>query len=102
MRIHIPNAKSKQLMSIDEGEHFLMRGHDGLRHRAQIIQNEISEFQMTERKLSDHKRMRQNFSRIEQFHESRITPTQMIDPNRRVGQNHLGNARRRRGATNRD
>jgi hypothetical protein len=26
----------------------------------------------------------------------------MIDPNRRVGQNHLGNARRRRGATNRD
>jgi hypothetical protein len=26
----------------------------------------------------------------------------MIDPNRRVGQNHLGNARRRRGAINRD
>ncbi len=101
MRIHISKTLSEQPALTDHMQYFPVRGDDGLWHGAQVIQNDTSRRQMTQRKFADHEGMCQNLAGIKKLHERWIVSAQMFDPHRRVGQNHLRDARRRRGAVSR-
>jgi hypothetical protein len=84
-------------MLVDEMEHFVLCGRDGLGQNLQSAQNEAALPQITQRKLAYHKRMNQNLSGVEQMHKGLLARAQMIDPHRRVDQYHFRLGRRRRG-----
>ena len=85
-------------MLLDEAQHFLIARDDGLRQVLQRSENDAALAQSPECKLACDEGMHQNLCRLEQPDEVLIRPTEMIDPNRTVGQDQTGLCLRRGGA----
>jgi hypothetical protein len=100
MCIDIADAKSEQLMVVDEIQHFLVRGDDGLRHEAQVFQNKMTLPQIAEGQFADYEGMYQDLSGLKQLLKRRVALAQVVAPYRRIDVDQADLDRRRRGATN--
>lgn len=99
MNIDITDAEAMKLMPVYEVQDFRRRGKWRLRQILQGIQYSSARTQISQSKLTDHERMRQNFSRIEKAFEHRVFHPQMVNPNRSIDEDHARLGRRRGGAT---
>lgn len=95
MGVDVADAEARESVPLDEMHHFLMRGDLRLGHVLQRRQNRLALPQIAQRQFTDDKRMRQHAAGIEQAGKAIVTRPQMIDPDRRIGEDHAGSGRRR-------
>src|SRR6266568_1239947 len=95
MGVDIPDTEPEKCVPIDEVKNFLISRAVGSRQVVQGAENELALSEMAQGKLSDHEGMRQNLSGVEEPREGFITGAQVIDPDRRIDQDHLASGRRR-------
>src|SRR5262245_61046870 len=100
MGIDISNTSAKQCMQVDELQHLAIVGDHGLRQFRKGADYQIALTDGTEGQLAGHKRMHEHLAATEQARKKTIAAAQMIDPDRRVDQNHAGSSRRLGGALN--
>lgn len=84
-------------MSVYEDQYFFLGSLMNFRKVLEGIENLCAPAQMAQRQLTEDERMRNNEPAVEYCGELLVANAQMIDPNRRIGQDHAG-FRRRRGA----
>jgi hypothetical protein len=101
MRIDIADTGPEEPMPVDEKQHFLGRSELGLWQVVKVAEDETARLKMTERKFTNHERMRQYLPSFEQLRESMIASSKVIYPDRSIGQDHFRGIRRRGGAFNR-
>src|SRR6266436_3766906 len=95
MGIDIADAAAVKRFAIDELEHFQVRGAGRLRHPPQYPQNVVTLSQIAERKLAQHERMPEHPAVFEQRVEYRAGRPEMLDPDRRIDEDHPRFVRRR-------
>ena len=93
--IDIPDAAPEQPLTIDELQHFSVRGAVRLRQPPQHAQNLRTPPQIAERELTQHERVPEHLAVAQQRREYRAGRPQVIDPDRRVDEDHAGFGRRR-------
>src|SRR5216683_3079173 len=98
MSIDVADPDPEQGVLVDEMSDFLIRRDFGLRQVRQGIQNEIALPQPSQGQLTRHERMSKNLTSFEEGGELPVACAQMIDPDRRIDQDH-GRVGRRRGGT---
>jgi hypothetical protein len=99
MSIDVPDPDPEQGVLVDEMSDFLIRRDFGLRQVRQGIQNEIALPQPSQGQLTRHERMSKNLTSFEEGGELPVACAQMIDPDRRIDQDHGRVVGRRRGVT---
>lgn len=100
VRVDVANAVPEKAC-IDEIQHFLVRRDDRLRQILQGLQDDAARLKMTECKLANNERMREDFLRLKQLRQRGIAASEVIHPNRRISQNHFCGIRRRGAAFSR-
>lgn len=105
MDINPADAKTSKAMSVDEGQRFDVRCNGRTRQQTQRIENTGAILQLAARKFADDEWMAKHEALLEQIRECRVATTEMVDPDRRIDQDHGDErrvratiARRRRGA----
>lgn len=89
-------AGPAQVVGVDERKRLVIRGNLRNRQSSQERKDKIALSQIAESNFSDDERMGENTPLPERRRERLVARAQMIDPDRRVYQNHFG--RRRGGA----
>ena len=88
MNIDVADAEASQLMPVDEMQNFVVGRRSGLRKVCQGLQDDAARLQMAQGEFADHEWMGQHLSAIQQSAKCSVTGTQMLDPNRRVDEDH--------------
>ena len=98
MGIDVAYSAPKQRMVVDEMENLRVRGDACMGQAGQRVQHDFALTQIAQGKFADDKGVRQDRSRIEQRGEGLVAHPQMLDPDRRIDQDHIEPDRRRGGA----
>jgi hypothetical protein len=93
--IDVTDPQTGKRMAVNETERFVVARCGRLRKIQQRIDNNLPLAQRAERDFTDDVRMRQHFAPLEELAEDYIARTKMIDPDRRIDQDHLADGRRR-------
>ena len=88
MGIDISDAAPEKRSAIDKVEDLVIRHYGGLGQLSQSAQHKITFAQSTESELARHKAMPEYFSAVEQMAEHTIAGPQVVDPDRRIYQDH--------------
>ena len=88
MGVDVPDADAEKRSAIDEVEDLVIRRDGGLGQLSQSAQHKITFAQSTESELARHKAMPEYFSAVEQMAEQTIAGPQVVDPDRRIYQDH--------------
>ena len=97
MYIHPAQPAPIQLCLLDKPKNLIVVRHHHLRQRGKQSQDLCSSTQPSASKLSHHKRMRDDMAVNKHLTQPRIPAPEMVDPDRRVHQNHAALPDRRRG-----
>ena len=99
MDVNVPDTTPKQFKLINEMQDFWLGGDVGTRQIREGSQHHLALAQVAQSEFANHKRMGENHAGVEQFGERLVMPTQMIDPDGRIHQDHARAGRRRGGAS---
>jgi hypothetical protein len=94
------DADAEQLVVLDEGEQLGGSRHDGLRELFDEPEHACAIAQPPQRELAGHPRMRHRPPLLEHRDKRGVTVAEVIDPDRRVDQDHAAAERRRGAAVN--
>jgi hypothetical protein len=97
MEVRKADTSPIQMLVLHERHRFGVARHECMRQTPHLIEEEPAARQIAHGDFPDHERVRQHLSFIQQPDQRRIGTTKVIDPDRRIDQDHLG--RRRRPAT---
>jgi hypothetical protein len=95
MHVDPPEPFAVEAPTVDEPHHFRMIGNRSLGQGFEQRQNLGTIRQKSAGKFTHDKRMTQHLAISEQRTKSRVAATEVIHPDRRVGQDHAGPERRR-------
>ena len=84
-------------MTLDEMKDFRVSRNTGMGQVRQSLQHYFALMQVAQSKFADNEGVRQNPPRVEQCGERLVARPQMVDPDRRIGQDHAALDRRRGG-----
>ena len=99
--VHIDQAQTlaEQVVSFDEMTDFVRRGNGRSRERIEVTKQFTPTPERSERQLPDDHRMHHHLGRLEVGHQFGIGSSEVIDPHRRVDEDHeLTDVLRRGGA----
>jgi hypothetical protein len=80
MSVHVADTDSEQPILVDEMQHFVLCGENGLGQNPQSIQDNATLPKITQCEFTDHEGVRQDLPGIQQMHKRLIARAQMIDP----------------------
>ena len=95
MRVNVADAPAVKSFPIDETNNLRIVGDCGMREVLQAAQHDLALTQIAHRQLADHKGVRQYPAAIEEVGQGCIAGPKMVDPDRRIDQDHLLVGRRR-------
>lgn len=98
MRVDISDAGARQGVSLDHRQHLLVVSQRGLRQVGDKADDRDTVAHGAEGNLPGHARMAENPVVLQQALEPWVGRTDVVDPDRTVGQNHSGSDRRRGAA----
>src|SRR5581483_10828619 len=94
MEIDEANSAPCEVVAIDEGDRLAIGRHFGLGKAAKTAKNEVTLGQVAQRQLAEDKWVPQNPPRLEQVRQRSNAAPEMVDPNRRVDEDHDAERRR--------
>ena len=95
MRIQVADAGPEQFFAADEVQNLVVTGDKRLGQLAQITQYGVALAEISQGQLTNDEWMRQHLPVVEQSRQKRVATSQVVDPNRRVDENHAGAVCRR-------
>ena len=94
MCIDIADARAGKCLDLDKSKNLVVGRDQGFRQFFQIRQDLAAIRESAECQFPDNERMGKNLPLLEKFDETRIVSTKMINPDRRVDQDHNSTLRR--------
>ena len=98
VNIYVADAAPEQRGMVYEAQDLRIRGGAGSRKTRQHPQYEFALTQVAQSELADNEWMCQRCASFEQLRKGRVTVAEMLDPNRRIDQDHAPADRRLGGA----
>jgi hypothetical protein len=95
MCVNIANPDTEESLLPNEAQDFLVGCHCGLRQTLQGIKDHIAFLQTTQCQFTGYKGMRQDAACIQMRFQFGVPLPQMVYPDRRIDQNHVGSDWRR-------
>jgi hypothetical protein len=83
-----PDATAVEILILNEGEDFVMCGLLRPRESLKQLKDRLPPRKATAGKFTDQERMADNIARFQKHRQLTIAPSEVIDPDRRVDENH--------------